>query len=111
MLDENTILAGKQKNDLFSKLSTNERDYLSLDYETWMKHQQKKFISMRLLEKDAETHFRKKVRKYDKELSKMLYTKMETSGKRMIMIKADENIDDIVLSKQFDDVNNIDSEK
>ena len=38
LLDEHTILAGKQKNDLFSKLSTNEKDYLSLDYETWMRH-------------------------------------------------------------------------
>ena len=66
---------------------------------------------MRLLEKDAEAQFRKKVRKYDKELSKMLYTKLETSGKRIIMIKAEEDVDDIILSKKFDDGDNIDIEK
>ena len=66
---------------------------------------------MRLCEKDAEIHFRKRVRKYDKELSKMLYSKMESPGKRLIMIPADESIEDRILNKLDDDGVNIDAEK
>ena len=38
LAEEKAILARDVKKNLYSRMSLNERDLISLDYETWIKH-------------------------------------------------------------------------
>ena len=77
LVEEKAILSRDIKKNLYSKLTLNEKDQLSLEYETWIKHMQKEFKSLRLCEEDAQVHFKRRLPKYSKILNKMLFTKIE----------------------------------
>ena len=65
LAEEKAILSRDyQKKNLYSRMSLNDRDLISLEYGTWIKHMQKDFKSLRLCEDDAHVQFKRKAPRF-----------------------------------------------
>ena len=111
MLDEKQILAGNTQGNLLSRLSITEREALSLDYETWMKHMKRDFPSMKVSEEEARLYYKKLVAKYSRRLNKIILAKAESSGSKLILVPAEHTFTENFKDKAKTGHNELHSKK